>query len=69
MIALATHNAILTKLGYTYKINHISAATYHRLLNLVPIECMTHVFYPIVRDANLICKFMNIYENLKNKGK
>ena len=44
-----------SKKGSAYKITHISAVTYPRLLNLKPNESLDKgLFYPFVAYANLI---------------
>ena len=53
--------------GSAYKIIHISAVTYPRLLNLIPNKSLDMAYFSLVAYANyLICIFINTYENIKN---
>ena len=67
MVPMATHNAI-QEWGCAYKITHISAATYPRLLNMVSNQDLGSVLSSIVAYTKyliyLIC--INIYENIKS---
>ena len=54
-------------MGVYLKINHIAAITYLRLGIKLQLRHMPH---PMAREVNcLICNFMDINENLKNKVK
>ena len=63
MVPIATHNAILESEGVPN--NHMQAATYPRILNLLPYKCLgpclTSNYY-----IYLICMFANINENIRN---
>ena len=70
MVTMATLLCNSYMWGCTSKFNHILADTDQRLLILVPngrldIPLLSHD----LRCNYLICIFMNINENLKNKGK
>ena len=58
MVSMATHSEFEKGGGSAYKITHISAVTYPRLLNLIPNQSL---------DKGLLSPcYINIYENIKN---
>ena len=57
--------------GCTYKINHISVATYHNLIKLLLNQSLDIGLYSFVAYLNhliyIVCVFMNINKNVKNR--
>ena len=72
MVAMANRNAILKNGGLPTKsiISQLLLTIDYLTWYQIELYQKTHAFPPMIRDTNyLICIFMNINENLKNKGK
>ena len=54
MVSMATHFVISKNVGVSKKNTHISAATRHKILNLVSIFSKTQHFYLLVRYAHYL---------------
>ena len=56
-------------MGFTYKVNNMSAGTYHRQLNWYRFKAQTQGFHSMIKYENyficIVCVFMNINKNVR----